>query len=274
MILPIWILLFSLLSPKPDLADKGSLAPTMLECESDNTTFKAGEQLTYKLYYNWNFVWLSAGEVVFKVSDLGDRYKISANGRTYSSYEWFFKADDYFESIVDKSTLLPLSFKRDIKENKYRYFEKVEFDQQGNRLRSWTGKSEESATLANHSLNGCVHDILAMVYSIRTQDFDALKKNSVVPVNIFLDNKEYNLNLAYLGLEEDKKVYKLGRYKTHHLSPEVIAGTVFKEKDRMHIWASADQNRIPLLIESPVSVGSIKAVLKDYKGLKYKFEEN
>lgn len=113
-----------------------------------------------------------------------------------------------------------------------------------------------------------------MVYSIRTQDFDALKKNSVVPVNIFLDNKEYNLNLAYLGLEEDKKVYKLGRYKTHHLSPEVIAGTVFKEKDRMHIWASADQNRIPLLIESPVSVGSIKAVLKDYKGLKYKFEEN
>ena len=37
----------------------------------------------------------------------------------------------------------------------------------------------------------------------------------------------------------------------------------------MNVWVSDDANRIPLLIESPVSVGSIKAVLKEYKGLRH-----
>jgi hypothetical protein len=39
----------------------------------------------------------------------------------------------------------------------------------------------------------------------------------------------------------------------------------------MTVWVSDDQNRIPLLIESPVSVGSVKMVLQEYKGLKYDF---
>ena len=53
--------------------------------------FSAGEELTYKLYYNLNFIWIAAGEVKFKVEDQGDRYKLSATGRTYSSYNWFLK---------------------------------------------------------------------------------------------------------------------------------------------------------------------------------------
>jgi hypothetical protein len=39
----------------------------------------------------------------------------------------------------------------------------------------------------------------------------------------------------------------------------------------MKIWVSADQNKVPLLIESPVRVGKIKAVLQSYKGLRYDF---
>ena len=50
-----------------------------------------------------------------------------------------------------------------------------------------------------------------------------------------------------------------------------IAGNVFKEDSKMTVWVSDDQNRIPVLIESPVSVGSVKVVLKSYKGLKYDF---
>jgi hypothetical protein len=37
----------------------------------------------------------------------------------------------------------------------------------------------------------------------------------------------------------------------------------------MKVWVSKDQNRIPLLIESPIAVGSVKAVLMDYKGLRH-----
>ena len=37
----------------------------------------------------------------------------------------------------------------------------------------------------------------------------------------------------------------------------------------MNVWVTDDENKIPLLIESPVSVGSVKAVLKEYNGLRY-----
>ena len=37
----------------------------------------------------------------------------------------------------------------------------------------------------------------------------------------------------------------------------------------MNIWVSDDKNKVPLLIESPISVGSIKAVLKSYSGLRH-----
>ena len=241
-------------------------------CESDNNTFQAGEELTYKIYYNLNFIWIAAGEVKFKVEDIGDQYRFSATGRTFSSYNWFFEANDNFESIVNKNSLFPVSFKREIKENKYRYYEKILFDHQGQQLTSWTGKSAETAKESKTNMDGCVRDILAMIYAVRVQNFDEFKSGSKVPLNIYLDNKKYNLNLSYLGTKEDKKIHKIGRYNTYHLSPETIAGTVFKENDRMHIYASADKNKIPLLIESPVSVGSVKAILVDSKGLKYPFE--
>ena len=73
---------------------------------------------------------------------------------------------------------------------------------------------------------------------------------------------------------EDKRIHGMGKQKAIHLSPELIAGETFNADAKMHIWASADQNKIPLLIESPVSVGSIKAVLVNQKGLKYPFKAN
>ena len=54
--------------------------------------------------------------------------------------------------------------------------------------------------------------------------------------------------------------------------PQVVAGNVFKENTAMSVYVSNDGNKIPILIESPVSVGSIKAVLKDYNGLRHNFD--
>jgi hypothetical protein len=86
-----------------------------------------------------------------------------------------------------------------------------------------------------------------------------------------MDKEEFPLRLRYVGKEPKKKVHGMGRYKTLKFQPDVIAGNVFKEDDKMSVWVSDDQNRIPVLIESPVSVGSVKMVLKRYWGLKYDF---
>ena len=66
--------------------------------KGNQTNFQAGEKIVYKLFYNWNFVWLSAGEVTFEVKDEGEEYHIEVTGVTYSSYEWFYRVRDKYHS--------------------------------------------------------------------------------------------------------------------------------------------------------------------------------
>ncbi len=239
------------------------------QCFIKNKTFQAGEQITYKLYYNWNFVWLAAGEVVFNVSEKDNKYHISAEGRTYKTYEWLFKVRDNYESYLDKETLLPHTSIRDVHEGGYRLYDKVDFDHSKNKVISERGKTKYETTKQEYNLDGCMHDVLSVVYYTRNLDFERYNEGQEFPVKIFMDKEVWPLNVKYKGKEESKKIKGLGKFKTIKFSPEVIEGEVFKSDAEMNIWVSDDGNRIPLLIESPVSVGSVKAVLKEYKGLKY-----
>ena len=50
---------------------------------------------------------------------------------------------------------------------------------------------------------------------------------------------------------------------------EVIAGSVFKGDESVTLWVSDDKNHIPLEIESPITVGKVKARITKYDNLKY-----
>jgi hypothetical protein len=238
-------------------------------CQMENTTFTAGEEIVYKVYYNWNFMWLSAGEVTFRVYDDEDAYHLSARGRTYRSYEWFFTVRDNYDSYIDKETLLPSLSIRDIREGDYERYDKVTFDQQKYQATSLKGHSRADATPESFDLDGCMHDILSIVYYMRNLNFDEMNHGDIIPVRIFFDRETYPLKVHYLGRESNTRVRGSGRFKTHKFSPQLIAGEVFKEGDEMTVYVTQDQNKIPVLIESPVSVGSVKVVLKSHKGLQF-----
>lgn len=241
-------------------------------CNTKNEVFAAGEEIVYTVYYNWNFVWMSAGEVTFRVTDEGDDYHISARGRTYKSYDWFFTVRDNYDSYVNKETLLPRLAIRDILEGDYQRYERLTFNQNSRQAVSKKGKTREEATPETFNLDGCMHDILSVVYYMRNLDVDHLRPGAEVPVKFFFDRETYPLKVKYLGKENNTKLKGMGTFKTHKISPQLIAGEVFKEGDEMTVYVSQDKNKIPLLIESPVSVGTVKVVLKSYKGLRHNFE--
>jgi hypothetical protein len=231
--------------------------------------FQAGEELIYKIYYNLNFVWIPAGEVTFKVSDKDAEYHISATGRTYSTYEWFFKVRDSYDSYVDKNTLLPNMSIRDVNEGKYTQYSKVAYDQNAKKAFYERGDDKNNikakGTLETKDL---MHDVLSILYYCRTLDYDNASTGQEFPVNILLDEAIYPLKYKILA-KEDKKIRDLGKWSTLKLSPKLISGNMFKEGTEMKVWASNDANKVPLMIETPVSVGSVKIVLKSWKGLKY-----
>lgn len=239
------------------------------QCEMPNSVFEDGEELTYKLYYNWNFVWLSAGEITFRVKDMGGKYYISAIGQTYKSYDWFFKVRDKYEVWLDKETLLPEQSVREVQEGGYSMYDKMTFDHKRGKIVSLRGKTKEQAQLTEYEVESCLHDILSILYYVRNVDFNSMKKGENIPIKIFIDKKKWPLKIKYLGKDDHKRIKGVGKFKTLKFSPEVIKGFVFKSDNPMTIWASDDGNRIPLMIESPVRVGSVKAVIKNYKGLKH-----
>ncbi|MDX1665813.1 MAG: DUF3108 domain-containing protein [Saprospiraceae bacterium] len=277
---PIWLLLWALVfmasGPPVESEDRSVKEPEASEdfnlCSIENTAFKGGEEIVYKVYYNWNFVWLSAGEVTFRVRELDDTYHITARGRTFKSYEWFYKVRDNYDSFIDKESLLPVMSIRDIEEGKYRLYDRVSFDRVNKLAKSFRGKSRETAEPQSHEVSSCIHDILSVLYYSRNIDYHQLEIGSKMPVNIFMDEESWPLTLTYRGAEKDVKVKGLGRFNTLKFSPDVITGDIFSEDTEMNIWVSDDKNRIPVLIESPLSVGSVKVVLQQYEGLRYDME--
>ena len=69
---------------------------------------------------------------------------------------------------------------------------------------------------------------------------------------------------------EDLKT-KFGTVPTMIFRPLVQSGRVFKEEESLTVWISDDENKIPLRIKANLAVGSIKADLDGFKGLKNPF---
>jgi hypothetical protein len=238
-------------------------------CTSPILSFQSGEVLTYKLYYNWNFIWIPAGEVVFKVNEYPQHITFSAHGKTSAAYSKIFYIDDYYESKVDKENLLPLEFKKDIKEGNYVNYNHIYFDQNQQSLKSLRGKTKDNMTEKAMNFTHCMHDVLSLLYRMRTLDYKNMVKQDKMPVEFFMDHKHYQLEVLYNGIVKQKNIKGLGNIDVLEVFPIIKGTSLFKEDELTKVYASNDKNRVPVLVESPLSIGSVKAVLIETKGLKY-----
>jgi hypothetical protein len=236
--------------------------------------FAAGERLTYKLYYNLGLVWLPAGELEFRLQNHKNGLHITADGRTYSSYEWFYKVRDHYECVVDNERFLPVWSMRDIEEGDYKQYSELSYDHEAGMIHSIRGRNKNDIKSENFEINTCVQDIVSMIYRMRNENVKALSIGESLPVNFFLDDTTYEVEMKYKGEDDRMKIKGLGKYSVYHFSPNLIGGDIFQEGTEMDIYVSKDQNKVPLLIESPLKVGSVKAVLKSYDGLKHPLNES
>lgn len=237
-------------------------------CFEENTSFISGEELIYKTYYNWKIVWVPAGEVRFRVYESDEEYTLQAVGKSYTSYNNFFRVNDFYSTTLDKETLRPKTFVRYIEEGKYRKFDSLYFDQKNEMLFSFNGKNKETAIEKTFRIDPCTLDLLSVMYSLRNTDVNQYKPGEYLDISMFIDEETFPIHVVYEN-REDKKIKDLGKFSTIKVNPQLVVGNVFKEGDVMNIWVSNDKNKIPLLIESPISIGSVKAVLKEYSGLRH-----
>ena len=84
---------------------------------------------------------------------------------------------------------------------------------------------------------------------------------------MFLDDEVYNIYIRYMGKEQVSTRY--GTFRAIKFKPLLIKGTIFEGGEQMTVWVSDDGNKIPLRVDSPISVGSIKVDMINYSNLRH-----
>ena len=114
-----------------------------------------------------------------------------------------------------------------------------------------------------------VHDMISSFYYLRNHVPDNLAVNESIEIDMFFDHKKFPFKLVKLRKEELKTTF--GKVMCYVFRPMVQSGRVFKAKESLSVWITADKNRIPIRIQAELAVGSLKADIVEYKGLAHPF---
>lgn len=230
--------------------------------------FDDGEYFRFRVHYGL----LTAGyaELNVKAAELKGKpvYHIKGYGRTRGVSRFFFKVEDTYETYLDKETYQPYRFIRDIYEGGYTKDIIMNFDHPNLSVlvNDRKHKTEEIFTIEEQT-----QDLLSSFYYLRNNiDRDKLKEGEDMDINIFFDKENYTMRLRFLGREDLRTPF--GRIPALKFRPYVQSGRVFKERESLTIWVSDDVNKIPLLIQAELAVGSLKATLIEYKNIQQKLQ--
>lgn len=237
------------------------------------SAFQDGEWFKFKMSYSG---WFKAGEATLNIKkknlDGKSVYHVVGKGKTTGLINAFFKVRDRYESYFDTQTGLPYKFIRKIDEGGHKKDKEINFDHAKKKAYVHNKKHRTNKTFDIHEN---VQDMISAFYYLRNNyDTEKIKTGDVVQLSMFFDQENYPFKLKYLGKETIKVTVNGSRVKVKTLKfrPYVMAGRVFKEEESLTLWVSADDNKIPLKIKADLAVGSLRADLYQYKGLKHQFE--
>ena len=226
--------------------------------------YKNGEKIKYRIHYGVVNAGYASIEVKDEMIDNTPYEHVIGKGWTSGMLKWVFPVEDNYESYIKKETGYPIRAIRQIKEGGYTknvelLFEKdsvLTIDHKHNR---------EKKTAATH-----VQDMISAFYYLRNHVPDEMKVGDEIEIDMFFDHKKFDFKLIKLRKETLKT--KFGNIECFVFRPIVKSGRVFKEQESLTLWVSNDLNKIPIRIKADLAVGSIKADLDGYNGLKNQFK--
>ena len=185
-------------------------------------------------------------------------FHIVGKGKTTYFFDWFFKVRDVYETFLDTSKLLPIKFIRDINEGPYSKKQNYFFQHSD----SIVTHNDTSYKIPYNS-----QDMLSALFYARTFNKEEIKEKNSFFVPIFMDEENYFLEVSYLNNEMIETEF--GKVDCMVFKPKMQEGRDFEDGEEMKIWISNDKNHLLMKVETKIWAGTIKAVLVDYKELKF-----
>jgi len=207
--------------------------------------FVDGETLDY------NLTWLkiTGGTARMTISAPDDAsYRITSVARSSPTFSRFFKVRDEIETVVARNDFSTL-----------RYVKRL--DEDGDQIEEVTVVEDGTATRTRKKVKKVrvprpVFDPISLIYHLRTLD---LTPGKVYEFEIIADGKLYSVSAR--SVRKEKVTTPAGTFNCVRVEPRMTSGGVERE-ERLFIWYSDDEKKLPVRIRTEVKVGAITATLR------------
>lgn len=231
-----------------------------------------GEEIRYGAYYNWKFIWVNAGEAIFRTDTVGSgahkQWRLRATGFTYKAYDLVMAIRDTFETRLSYPGFQPLHFSRSVNHGNSSSRQSYKINPEQETVDYFYQKGKNDAVQKQFAWQPNVHDLLSQAYLFRSYKFEKLKTDEIVHFPLMVDDRIDQFWFRYLGREVVKS--RDGRkFNCHKIWVWLVEGEFFPKGEFMSIWFTADRNHIPIMVETKVHFGSVKAIFLDAKSLPY-----
>ncbi|MBI1798846.1 MAG: DUF3108 domain-containing protein [Candidatus Eisenbacteria bacterium] len=215
--------------------------------------FRPGESLRFSVQYGP----IHAGSAWLEVHGNGSFAgrpvdTLVARAESNAFFSLTYKVRNRIESVWDSQGRFSLSYREDRHEGGSRTQSRIVFDSTNGEARYSDGRT---FPVPPH-----VQDALSSFYFTRTQ---ALPVGGSVVFDYHASRRSQPLEVRILG--RDRVHVPAGTFDCVVVEPILKAGGIFKHNGRLLIWLTADDRRIPVLMKSKVTIGSISVVLQDAK---------
>jgi hypothetical protein len=224
-----------------------------------NRAFKPGERLSYTI--SWSG-FLTAGRAVMEVKaartpEGRETYHLVSTARSAGIVSTFYTVNDTVLSIVDAEDLCSIFYGLDQTHGKRKKKRQMFFDQGKGSI-----KVVSDGVVEFHKIPYRVQDALSSLYYLRTRD--DLRPGSSVSIDVFDGGKNWTVEVKVLGRERLQT--SLGEVKTVKVVTYPKYEGVFQHVGEIMIWLTDDANKVPVLMKSKITIGSIMATLTEMKG--------
>ncbi len=223
-----------------------------------NHAFTVGEKLDYDIYYGPIVAGTATISTPSYVYYAGRKcYKVEFDMRSAKFFDFFFKVRDSYFSYIDVQGLFPWKFEQHVREGGYKKDFTAWFNQ--------TNHTAETTSGGPYKIHPYTQDVVSTFFYARTLNYDTLRIGQEIHFSNFYDDKDYPLDVKYLGRQDIKT--KAGRFHCQIIEPIIVKGGLFKNTGRIIIWISDDSLKLPVKVQSEVLIGSVVAELVGYSGL-------
>ena len=244
------------------------------QCVLQNHALSGGETILYDLYFNFGIIQKRAGKGTFSTVEANYKgtpaLKSVMMMQTSGMVNSFYTVRDTLTSYIDRN-LRPLSFTKEALEGDDYSIDNQIYKYNGDqikikvsRIRNGEKKFKEHVTTEK-----CTYDYLSVLSYVRNLDFSGMKPGDRQYIQFLSGRTPVEMYVNYLGTSTIK-ANDGKKYEVVDISMTIYDEAFSDQKEALRASLTNDANHIPVILDTSLKIGTIRAVLRSFSSASQK----